>query len=282
MHTSDADRLPGSQFPREDFEFTVHSVFSRAVNVNREGSGVLLSLVAQPVQAHPRAAVILGAAFDTWGLVPGGVGAFRANVLTLGDRAETIPTERRAAEVERVGAARGEARERHTLEVAAAAVQAARDALELPPGPPGYEAALARAAKALGAAVRAFSLEAAVLAATELLGLGPGLTPAGDDFLCGALAGWRAQESHDPLLGEFLDRLAGPLGQRLAATGPISAAFLEEALAGRFARALVAFGETALGRAGDLVHTVTHLVGLGHTSGLDAAEGFLFALRGAP
>jgi len=101
-----------------------------------------------------------------------------------------------------------------------------------------------------------------------LIGLGPGLTPAGDDFVGGAMIALRA-------FGEraLADRIAGwalPLAQ--TNTGKISRAHL--------ACAAVGEGHEALH---DLLCTfekkhLERLARVGHTSGLDAAAGALLAL----
>jgi hypothetical protein len=102
----------------------------------------------------------------------------------------------------------------------------------------------------------------------ELIGLGPGLTPAGDDFVGGAMIALRAFGN-----AELADRIAGwalPLAQKR--TNRISRAFLECAAAGEGLEALH-----------DLLGTferkhLARLARVGHTSGLDAAAGALLAL----
>jgi hypothetical protein len=128
--------------------------------------------------------------------------------------------------------------------------------------------------------------EVLAAAARGLIGLGAGLTPAGDDFLCGWLAARFAERSAAPFtLGDAL----------LERTTEVSAAFLREAARGRFATALVDFSDAALVRgryaAADVAdgpddsaraavrRAAELLFSLGHGSGTDAALGFLFAYR---
>jgi hypothetical protein len=137
-------------------------------------------------------------------------------------------------------------------------------------------------ASVLEAAVACQSVSQTVEAFRGLVGLGPGLTPAGDDFLCGYLAGLRSQATGDPSLARFVMALETAFREApdlLAATNDISAAFLAEAFEGRFGAALVAFAEAALGLTGELDEAVAVLGALGHSSGTDAAAGFLFAFR---
>lgn len=101
-----------------------------------------------------------------------------------------------------------------------------------------------------------------------LIGLGPGLTPAGDDFVGGAMIALRAW-GH----GALANRIAAwalPLARER--TNRISRAHLECAAQGEGHAALHdwldGFGDEALER----------LSRIGHTSGLDAAAGALGAL----
>lgn len=111
-------------------------------------------------------------------------------------------------------------------------------------------------------------------AANALIGLGPGLTPAGDDFVGGALIALRAAGR-----GALAGRVAAwALGLAGSGTGKISRAHLRCAAAGEGHEALHEFlrvlhqGRQAVERA------LAALSGIGHSSGLDAAAGALLAL----
>ena len=111
-------------------------------------------------------------------------------------------------------------------------------------------------------------------AANALIGLGPGLTPAGDDFVGGALIALRAS-GHGALAGRVA---AWALGLAERGTGKISRAHLRCAAAGEGHEALHELlwalneGEVASARALDALSQV------GHSSGRDAAAGALLAL----
>jgi hypothetical protein len=110
----------------------------------------------------------------------------------------------------------------------------------------------------------------------RLAGLGPGLTPAGDDFLVGAILGaWILHPQ------ERARSLAGPAAEAAARlTSTLSAAWLRWAGRG-------AVGETwqALFRAVLLDDrraersALDRILATGHTSGADALAGFVAALR---
>jgi hypothetical protein len=111
-------------------------------------------------------------------------------------------------------------------------------------------------------------------AANALIGLGPGLTPAGDDFVGGALIALRAAGR-----GALAGRIAAwALELAESGTGKISRAHLRCAAAGEGHEALHAFlralhnGQRAIDRA------LAALSRIGHSSGRDAAAGALLAL----
>ncbi|MBS0338726.1 MAG: DUF2877 domain-containing protein [Proteobacteria bacterium] len=108
--------------------------------------------------------------------------------------------------------------------------------------------------------------------AAGLVGLGPGLTPSGDDLIGGALCALHA--TGRSAVATRLAAWALPLAQ--SATNRISCAHLACAAEGECGEAvndaivaLVAGGEVDLGRIG----------AIGHTSGWDALAGAVLALR---
>jgi len=119
-----------------------------------------------------------------------------------------------------------------------------------------------------------------VLAAAEpLMGLGPGLTPSGDDFLAGLMGtALLAEPPAGPLL-----RAVGPQLLRLAETRTtlLSRAFLAHALEGVLAPPLDALAATMLDGADRpaLARAARAACTLGHTSGMDTVTGMVFALR---
>lgn len=125
---------------------------------------------------------------------------------------------------------------------------------------------------ALGAAVARADVRACRQAARSLAGLGPGLTPAGDDCIMGAIfAAWILHP----------ERPARSITQALAQaaiprTTSLSAAWLRAAARGeagvawhRFLRCLMAASASAL------LESAGELLAIGHTSGADALAGFL-------
>jgi hypothetical protein len=135
----------------------------------------------------------------------------------------------------------------------------------LPSGPSGPLAALR-------GAVRRADLDAALRTATRLIGLGPGLTPAGDDVLAGTTAGL-------VLLGHPAAERFGFGVTSLAAgrTTELSRALLRHAAAGRVSGEFAAVLRGLVGD-GALAPAIDALLGTGSTSGRAMALGLCTAI----
>jgi Protein of unknown function (DUF2877) len=115
-------------------------------------------------------------------------------------------------------------------------------------------------------------------AIVPLVGLGPGLTPSGDDYLGGMLVALAAI-SRSGLRDRLWRALAPLLAQR---TVDISRAHLAAAAEG-FGSACLhrALNAILVGDRHDIAVAVAALARLGHTSGMDALAGVLAVLRSA-
>lgn len=107
----------------------------------------------------------------------------------------------------------------------------------------------------------------------SLLGLGIGLTPSGDDFLCGFLAGlaWAGAWEH-PLCVS----LRRGISLHLSDTNVISAAFLRCAADGNFSVPLLQF-LSAVHHPAALARAAEALARVGHSSGMDSLAGLHFS-----
>jgi hypothetical protein len=126
------------------------------------------------------------------------------------------------------------------------------------------------------------SVDAAqAMKALELLaGMGPGLTPSGDDFIVGYLAGLHSRRRREPVLRPFLNGLTAPLARLAAASNPISRQFMLNAVEGEFAEGLVQLVAAIAVHDERLVRATAERVAcVGHSSGCDALLGLLFGLR---
>ena len=110
----------------------------------------------------------------------------------------------------------------------------------------------------------------------DLLGLGPGLTPSGDDVLCGLLVALHAVGRTD--MAHELDAEIAKAAP--CATSPISGAFLRAAAEGLGCEALhAAIAAILEGQIEILARRVEALGRIGHTSGWDALAGALLVLQ---
>jgi hypothetical protein len=110
----------------------------------------------------------------------------------------------------------------------------------------------------------------------DLLGLGPGLTPSGDDVLCGVLLALRAVGWS----GRAVELGAAIAAAAPGATSPISAAFLRAAAEGLGCEALHATIGAVLEDEAEAIHGHVEALGRsGHTSGWDALAGAVLVLR---
>ncbi|HSF26914.1 MAG TPA: DUF2877 domain-containing protein [Actinomycetes bacterium] len=127
-----------------------------------------------------------------------------------------------------------------------------------------------------GSAVAAAALERTRAAAVGLLGLGPGLTPSGDDMTSGTLIAVRR------LMPSTADEIAA-IGSAIATlalsrTSPVSAALLSWAGLGEGVPELLAFVD-GLGTGSDPAPALAALARVGHTSGRDLAQGAVAGAR---
>ncbi|MBX9591874.1 MAG: DUF2877 domain-containing protein [Hyphomonadaceae bacterium] len=126
------------------------------------------------------------------------------------------------------------------------------------------------------AAASGLAMDVAATRLAPLLGLGPGLTPSGDDMLGGALVALSMLGLHD-LRYAIWSAIAPLLATQ---TNAISAAHLAAAAQGQCSAALSRALEALMrGAAQELRLALPAVAAVGHTSGWDALAGALVVLR---
>ena len=126
-------------------------------------------------------------------------------------------------------------------------------------------------------ATRDFQQEDAGSAIRCLIGLGPGLTPSGDDFLVGYLAGLWSTVGNNPSRTQFLAALEAEISSTAPNTNEISRAYLRSAARGHVSE-LIATLAQQLRQANNMgsVRAATQAaLQVGHTSGSDGVAGLL-------
>ena len=81
-------------------------------------------------------------------------------------------------------------------------------------------------------ATRNLQVDGAITAIRPLIGLGPGLTPSGDDFIVGYLAGLWSTAGSDSSRLRFMSSLGAWLSQAAAGTNAISCTYIKSAVNG--------------------------------------------------
>ncbi|HEX4114114.1 MAG TPA: DUF2877 domain-containing protein [Stellaceae bacterium] len=258
------------------FTGAVHSVFARGCNIEL-ASGTLLGLVARDVGAVPRGFQL--ATPDRFAFLDhihaGAPIACRAGLLRIEHSALSIDLRpaipwRSHLDKYPIACDRPDV---------AAAWRAAWTALVVHGGAVPLQRQAGDAIATLVRAARTLRPESAPDAIARLIGLGDGLTPAGDDFLVGFLAGlWGLPKSAERRV--FRTALTVAIATAVSGTGAISRLYLEAATAGEVSQSLAALaGAIGRGDANETASAVATALAVGDSSGAAASYGLLLAVR---
>jgi hypothetical protein len=288
---------------------SVHSVFASSVNLKVGESGRLVALTGPSGRVYPHAVVLERPVdFRTWRLATGSSARLVKSFVRMDGQGITVVVDLNRA-------LRGLPRSLppivrftnvcHTCATRLTEIQAREqfdlrlDALRDPGRPvPKEGEALRQAALALGASARTLAradepgfcpdsrarLADIRSSVSSLVGLGTGLTPSGDDFLCGFMLAARARFCGEPLAGrELLRALCVAVEEDLGSTGEISASLLRSMIQGHWPEPLLDLADAiAADRDSEVLQALEDLCRLGHSSGADIATGFLFGLEILP
>ena len=259
------------------FRARVHSVFERVINVEHE-SGELFTLACRDVDNAPSTAILDLAGFGAIDIAVGDLVESDAERIRVGDRlsialATASPWDCTLAAYPAVASnLRANLRSLHTrLECLGAAggmlaSRAPASAFEA-----AVTALLEQHAARLARSLSRSDFAGACRHAKGMFGLGPGLTPSGDDFLVGlfAVLNIPASPCHG-WLGAGADVLAG--AER--STQAISLAALPQAARGRVRESIAALIEHLMyGTPERLVTPLQRVLAIGSTSGTDIVAG---------
>lgn len=287
----------GSQVPIQHFSGTVHSVFQQACNVRLESHGLLTLLPSEKdnVPHGIRLNTSSQPGFLDFLRVGQSV-ACRGGILRLGGSDFSVDLRpgrlwhidlqalhidlRQPSQARSWAVARSELkafrRRSGLLEILGIVSLLKEQSDRLAPRevflPPS-----ARAVPALLQATRDFQPEDAKASIRPLIGLGPGLTPSGDDFLVGYLAGLWSTADNSAARMQFLAGLDVEISEAARHTNEISCAYLRSAAKGyvsepiaKLAQQIREANNTRCVR----VATQTALQ-VGHSSGVDGVLGLL-------
>ena len=293
--------------PADGTALRVHSVFPSTVNLEVEGSEWLVALSGPMGAVYPHAVALARPEdFGNWGLAVGSRACLLGGSLCLQGQAHNMVVDLRQAlrlplrtvpSIARLGGAHHACAMRLAEIQANAGCDLRMDGLWRPGRvTTALGAGLGRAALALGAAAQAFGRSpggdlaagrraghdegeappALGRSVAALLGLGAGLTPSGDDFLCGFLAAARTCGRSRGLPNALKDAVE----KNIRRTSQISASMVRCAIRNFWPMPLVDLAEALAGECeNEAVKALKELCGLGHCSGSDIATGFLFGLE---
>lgn len=132
----------------------------------------------------------------------------------------------------------------------------------------------------LVASTRQYDLAATARAVATLIGLGSGLTPAGDDFLVGFLAGLWCVAGERAERIRFLSGLGKAVTLLSGRTNDISRTYLVHAARGQVSSRLATLAEAICWgeRSDHLLKAAEAAIKVGHSSGMEAVTGLLLGI----
>jgi len=263
----------GYLVPRSDFTGLVHSVFAQSCNwvcndtlltlcIHRAGDG------PTSLRLRPGAADDLRLVFNVGEPVSARRNRVRSGLAELGLSCVSVW---QPAAPERLLCPEQVAANLHFAGVPLAQHRRAQSSI--------VDGAGAPVVAALQKACQALVLEAAEQQIDRLVGWGEGLTPAGDDFLVGLMAGLDARvPSH--AARRFRAGIAAACLARLERTTAISAHYLRLAAGSHYGEPLIALRNALIGddRSSAVEATLRRALAVGATSGADAVSGLLAGL----
>lgn len=262
---------------------TVHSVYRRTINLTIEGSGKRLAALQTEESPLSPISLITGLSASDMEALPikkGDAVKFSGGCLEIDSFGKTCRffySDAKKCDLKLPGPVSAAARTKLSANIACALSQAETGGFEMifnsktnSRTPIHLLAAETRIRHSTHLYREGRPLEAAS-ELLRLLGLGAGLTPSGDDFLCGVLAGLRlAGLEH----GQFATALKEGIAGHLSDTVDVSAAFLSCALENQYS--LAVGGLYHLPAPGEISCAFS---AIGHSSGMDTLCGVWHALN---
>ncbi len=270
--------------PQHAGPIVVHAVFGRSLHLRR-GNGAILTVTESPWNG-PLTIRVPGGTLHDGLVVPGTVGKLSADRLVLDDLIiELASADAWSPDPVKVASLRPEKLEQHLHYVQSAIAAARRGGLgawktEAAADEPAWLRRGRAAISSLLSALIEFDADVLSERANGLLGLGPGLTPSGDDVLCGLTAGMsvigtrfqRYRRRCDTLIGA-ISRDVLPLAS--SHTTSLSATLLYWSTRGVVVEPLHRILQSVGGDAP--IARLDDVLILGHSSGSDMLTGVLLA-----
>ena len=279
----------GEAIPRENFDASIQSVFDSAVNLRLTNEDRLITVLLSDHYELPQGIRIATKALSLQSLTIGLRAASRGGVL----RFESSPLI-----IDLRGAPIWKCRVRDLctdmrLPLAQKAWSTALDLLtkgqrlksteiiaedlfQLDVGSP-LSQRMSKPVMQLLTAAEQFDVQDSTDAAKKMVGLGPGVTPSGDDILIGFLAGLWSMAGGNQTQLSFIRLFGNEIIQLAKQTSEISRTYLHHAAQGQFSSSLSTLAE-AIGTGNGVEQATREAMRVGHSSGMDSVNGLLVGL----
>lgn len=281
----------GSSVPQNQFDATIHSVFDSSINLRLAQQARLVTIFISDHYDLPQGIRLGKKKFPfqtlTMGLsvaCRGGILRFDSSPLTIDLRGARIWEGRLppvAIDMHRHSTGRAWSVAWQTLNKQQRLTQTdliADDLFQLHAGSLLTRKLSQPVLQLIGATQR-LDPHASAEAAQKMIGLGPGVTPSGDDILIGYLAGLWATAAQDDRRPGFLLTLGGSLSNFAKDTNEISRTYLGYAIKGEFSSSIVML-VNAISKGGEqkLLSAAKDAMRVGHSSGMDSVTGLLLGM----
>jgi hypothetical protein len=280
----------GEAIPRENFDAVIHSVFDTAANLRLSDADRLVTLLVsdqyelpQGIRITPRPAPLQSLTVGRPAACRAGVLRFESSPLTIDLRSASVwkchisglnvdlqsaSTERSWSDVWQMLNSRQKLNKAEIV---------ADDLFQLNVGSL-LSQRISRPIMQLISSTEEFDIAGSIQAAGKMIGLGPGVTPAGDDFLIGFLAGLWSTSGKDQRQLSFIHSFGDRLMEIAKQTNLISRTYLYHAIRGQFSSSLSNLAE-AIALGSENIRAVSEAaMRVGHSSGMDSVTGLLIGL----
>lgn len=280
----------GQAVPRENFDAMIQSVFDSAVNLRLMHQDRLITVLLSDHYELPQGIRLViknvplnSLAIDQQAAVRGGVLRFASSALSIDLRSapvwvcpiRNLNTDMNAPFVQEawmtVWSLLNKRQRLHSTDIVAG------DLFQSDSGS-ALSQKMSKPVMQLMLSTGQFNIQASLQAARDMIGLGPGVTPSGDDILIGFFAGLWSLVGESQARLTFIQSFGRALMSIATSTNEISRTYLYHATQGQFSSSLSDLAR-ALAKGGDLEETAQATMHVGHSSGMDSITGFLIGLR---
>lgn len=281
----------GEAVPRDSFDALIHSVFDTAINFQLVHTDRVLTLLVsdqyelpQGIRITQRPASLPSLTVGRSAVCRAGILRFESSPLTIDLRGAPVWTchvSELNADMYSASTAASWTQVWQMLNTRQMANQAeivADDLLQHAAGSL-LSQTLHRPVMQLLSSTAQFNIEGSVQAAAKMIGLGPGVTPAGDDILIGFLAGLWSTSGDNPLRLAFIRSFGSRLMETAGQTSLISGTYLYHSTHGQFSSTLSNLAEAISQGSRDIGNAAEAAMRVGHSSGMDSVTGLLMGLH---